>query len=146
MASGYNQARGFLDDFKDFLMKGNVVDLAVAVVIGEAFGKVVTSLMENIITPALLDPALKATNAENLEKLVFPGTAIKYGSFLSSIITFVVISFVIFVLIRSIEAAKRKTARQEALAETSADPAVAAQENLIHSLDRLTRAVESQNR
>jgi large conductance mechanosensitive channel len=145
MANGYNRARGFLDDFKDFIMQGNVVDLAVAVVIGAAFGKIITSLLDDIITPALLSPALKAAGAEDLSKLVVPGTAIKYGSFLSAIISFLVIAFVIFLLIRSLEAAKRKMSRQEAIAEPAADPAAVAQENLINSLDRLTRAVESRN-
>jgi large conductance mechanosensitive channel len=146
MANGYNRARGFLDDFKDFIMKGNVVDLAVAVVIGAAFGKIITSLIDDIITPALLSPALKAAGAEDLSKLVVPGTAIKYGNFLSTVITFLVIAFVIFLLIRALEAAKRKMSRQEALAATAVEPAVLAQENLISSLDRLTRAVESQTR
>jgi large conductance mechanosensitive channel len=143
MANGYGQARGFLSDFREFIMKGNVVDLAVAVVIGAAFGKIITSLMEDIITPALLDPALKAANVKNLADLKI-GEAIKYGNFLSTVLTFIVISFVIFVLIRSLEAAKRKMSRQEAIAETAPDAAVVAQENLINSLNRLTRAVESQ--
>lgn len=147
MANGYNRARGFLDDFKDFIMQGNVVDLAVAVVIGAAFGKIITSLLDDIITPALLKPALDAAGAKDLATLTLPGTAIKYGSFLSSVISFLVIALVIFILIRSLEAAKRKMSRQEAIAETPADPAAVAQENLINSLDRLTRTIESsQNR
>jgi large conductance mechanosensitive channel len=143
MANGYNRARGFLDDFKDFIMKGNVVDLAVAVVIGAAFGKIITSLMDDIITPALLTPALKAAKVENLAELKF-GEAI---NFLSTVLTFLVIAFVIFVLVRSLEAAKRKMSRQEAIADpAAADPAAVAQENLINSLDRLNRTIESQNR
>ncbi len=144
MANGYGQARGFLSDFKEFIMKGSVLDLAVAVIIGAAFGKIVTSLLEDIITPALLKPAMEAAKVDDLAKLSING--IKYGSFLAAVLNFVVIAFVIFILIRSIEAAKRKTQRQEALAETAPDPAVVAQENLINSLDRLTRAVESQTR
>jgi large conductance mechanosensitive channel len=142
MANGYGQARGFLSDFKDFLMKGNVLDLAVAVVIGAAFGKIVTSLLEDVITPALLNPAMEAAGAKDLAQLSING--IKYGSFLAAVLNFIIISFVIFVLVKSVEAAKRKTQRQEALAEPAADPAAVAQENLISSLDRLTRAVESQ--
>ena len=146
MANGYNnRARSFLDDFKDFILQGNVVDLAVAVIIGGAFGKIVTSFVDDIVTPALLSPALKAAGAEDLSKLVVSGTAIKYGNFLSTVITFLIIAFVIFLLVRSLEAAKRKFSRQEALTETPADPALLAQENLIGSLDRLTRAVESRS-
>ncbi|WP_404787709.1 large conductance mechanosensitive channel protein MscL [Altericista sp. CCNU0014] len=144
MANGFGQARGFLSDFKDFIMKGNVLDLAVAVVIGAAFGKIVTSLLEDVIAPALLNPAMEAAGAKDLASLSYNG--IKYGSFLAAVLNFVIIAFVIFVLIKSVEAAKRKTQRQEALAETAPDPAVVAQENLIASLDRLTRAVESQTR
>jgi large conductance mechanosensitive channel len=146
MANGYNRARGILDDFKDFIMKGNVVDLAVAVVIGGAFGKIVTSLLDDIITPALLKPALDAAGQQDLALLTFPGTAIKYGSFLSAVISFLVIALVIFMMVRTLEAAKRKMSRQEAIAEPVPDPAAVAQQNLINALDTLTRAVESQNR
>ena len=144
MANGYGQAKGFLGDFKEFIMKGDVIDLAVAVVIGAAFGKIVTSLLEDVITPALLKPAMEAAGAKDLASLSYDG--IKYGSFLAAVLNFIIIAFVIFVLIKSIEGSKRKMQRQEALAETAPDPAVVAQENLINSLDRLTRAVESQNR
>lgn len=144
MANGYNQARGFLSDFKDFIMKGNVLDLAVAVIIGAAFGKIVTSLLEDIITPALLKPAMEAAKVNDLAALAING--IKYGSFLAAVLNFVVIAFILFVLIKSVEAAKRKTQRQEALAAPAPDAAVVAQENLIASMDRLTRAVESQGR
>jgi large conductance mechanosensitive channel len=144
MANGYNQARGFLGDFKDFIMKGNVLDLAVAVIIGAAFGKIVTSLLEDIITPALLKPAMEAAKVNDLAALSING--IKYGSFLAAVLNFIVIAFVIFLLIKSVEAAKRKTQRQQAIAEPAIDPAVVAQENLIASMDRLTRAVESQGR
>jgi large conductance mechanosensitive channel len=144
MANGYGQARGFLGDFKDFIMKGNVLDLAVAVVIGAAFGKIITSLLEDVITPALLKPAMEAAKVDDLAKLSING--IKYGSFFAAVLNFIIIAFVIFMLVKSVEAAKRKTTRQEALAEPAPDPAVVAQENLIGSLDRLTRAVESQAR
>jgi large conductance mechanosensitive channel len=125
-------------------MQGNVLDLAVAVVIGAAFGKIVTSLLEDIITPALLNPAMKAANVDDLAKLSYEG--IKYGSFLAAILNFLVIAFVIFLLVKSFEAAKRKMVRQQAVEEAAADPTIVAQENLVNSLDRLTRAVESQNR
>ena len=56
-------------EFKDFAFKGNVLDLAVGVIIGAAFGKIVSSLVEDVITPLLLNPVLKATNTENISKL-----------------------------------------------------------------------------
>lgn len=62
---------GFIKDFKDFALKGNVVDLAVAVIIGGAFGAIVSSLVDDVITPLLLTPALKAAHAENLDQLTW---------------------------------------------------------------------------
>lgn len=99
---------GFLKEFKQFAVKGNVVDLAVAVVIGGAFGKIVSSLVDDIITPAILTPALKAANLSNLSELVIPGTAIKYGNFLSQVISFIIIAFALFLIIKGINATKRK--------------------------------------
>ncbi len=104
---------GFFKEFKEFAAKGSVVDLAVGVVIGGAFGKIVTSLVEDIITPALLDPALKAINAENLAALVIPGTAIKYGSFLAAAISFIVVAFALFVMIKGINKLKREAPAEE---------------------------------
>ncbi|MFN3021051.1 large conductance mechanosensitive channel protein MscL [Chryseobacterium sp. TY3] len=98
---------GFIKEFKEFAVKGNVIDLAVGVVIGGAFGKIVTSLVEDIITPAILNPALKAINAENLSQLVVPGTAIKYGNFLSSAISFLVVAFALFLMIKGINKLKK---------------------------------------
>jgi large conductance mechanosensitive channel len=99
---------GFVKEFKDFAIKGNVVDLAVAVVIGGAFGKIVTSLVDDIITPGILTPALKKANLQNLSELVIPGTAIKYGSFLSNIISFFIIALALFVIIKGINSLKKK--------------------------------------
>lgn len=101
-----NSAGGFLRDFQEFLMRGNVVDLAVAVIIGGAFGAVVTSFIEDLVTPLLLNPALQAAGAEDIAALSVNG--IKYGLFLSAVLNFVIISFVIFLMIRAFEKAKRK--------------------------------------
>lgn len=137
----YSQTRGFLSDFGDFIMKGNVLDLAVAVIIGGAFGKIIDSLIADIITPVLLQPAMKQMGVDKVENLSANG--ILYGKFLSAVISFLVISFVIFLLVKSFEAAKRKMARQEALAETPEDPAVTAQKELVSAMNRLTTAVQS---
>lgn len=88
-----------IKEFKAFLFKGNVVDLAVAVIIGAAFGAIVSSLVDDIITPLLLAPALKAAGAEDISKLTWG--AVKYGSFLSSIIKFVVIGAVLFGVVKA---------------------------------------------
>lgn len=92
---------GLLKDFKDFALKGNVVDLAVAVIIGGAFGAIVSSLVDDVITPLLLTPALKAAHAENLDQLSWG--AVKYGKFLSAIIKFTIIAFILFLIIRTMK-------------------------------------------
>jgi large conductance mechanosensitive channel len=137
LQNGRRAAGGFMKDFQAFIMKGNVIDLAVAVVIGGAFGKIVTSLIEDIITPVLLNPALKAANVEDLAKLQING--IKYGVFLASVINFLVIAFVIFMIVRSFEAMKRKEVREEAVAEVKPDP----QERLTLAVERLAEVMES---
>ena len=98
---------GFFKEFKEFAVKGNVIDLAVGVVIGGAFGKIVTSLVEDLITPAILTPALKAANLQNLSELVIPGTAIKYGNFLSAALSFTIVAFALFLMIKGINKLKK---------------------------------------
>jgi large conductance mechanosensitive channel len=97
---------GMIKDFKDFAMKGNVVDLAVGVIIGGAFGSIVTSLVEDIITPVLLKPALTAAGAANIETWA-PG-GVLLGKFIAAVISFIVIAFVLFLIIKGMNAAKKK--------------------------------------
>ncbi len=138
LQNGKRAAGGFIKDFQAFILKGNVIDLAVAVIIGGAFGKIVTSLIEDIITPLLLNPALKAANVQDLAKLQING--IKYGVFIAAVINFLVIALVIFLIIRSFEAAKRKEQREEAAAsEVKPDP----QERLTLAVERLAEVMES---
>ena len=99
---------GFFTEFKEFAVKGNVIDLAVGVIIGGAFGKIITSLVEDVITPAILTPALKAANLNNLAELVVPGTAIKYGNFASAVISFTIVAFSLFLIIKGINKFKKK--------------------------------------
>ncbi len=91
---------GFLKEFKQFALRGNVLDLAVGVIIGAAFGKIVSSLVEDVITPLLLTPALRAVGAADIAQLSWNG--VKYGSFLSAIISFLCIALVLFLLIRGV--------------------------------------------
>ena len=88
-------------------MRGNVIDLAVGVVIGAAFNSIVTSLIDDVITPLLLKPALDAAHLTNLQDLTAFGS-VKYGKFLSAIISFVLTAFVLFVVIKMINASRRK--------------------------------------
>lgn len=91
---------GLVQEFKEFAFKGNVVDLAVAVIIGGAFGKIITSFVDDVITPLLLNPALEAANLKNISELTWNG--VKYGNFLSAIISFLIIAMVLFMLIKAV--------------------------------------------
>ena len=138
---GTQAAGGFLAGFRDFIMRGNVVDLAVAVVIGAAFSKIIDSLVADIITPAILNPAMEAAGAEDLAGLSFNG--IQYGLFLAAVLNFLVIAFCIYVLVQAFEKAKKRIERKEALAEEATDPTVLAQEKLTGAIERLTAVVET---
>jgi large conductance mechanosensitive channel len=98
---------GMISEFKQFAMKGNVVDLAIGVIIGGAFGKIVSSFIEDVITPLLLKPALEAANLSKIEELTALG-GVKYGLFISAVINFVIVAFVLFLLIKGMNAAKKK--------------------------------------
>jgi large conductance mechanosensitive channel len=95
-----------LKEFRDFALRGNVVDLAVAVIIGGAFGTIVSSLVDNVITPLLLTPALKAANAQDLDKLMFG--SVKYGLFLAAVIKFIIIAFILFLIVKGFKAIENK--------------------------------------
>lgn len=109
-----------LKEFKAFAMRGNVIDLAIGVIIGGAFGKIVGSLIDDVITPLLLKPALEAAQLTELQQLTLFGT-VKYGNFLSAVINFVIIAFVLFMIIKGINASKKKEEAAPAPAEPAAD-------------------------
>jgi len=138
-----NGKSSFWSDFRDFITKGNVIDLAIAVVLGGAFGKIIESLVADIIPPAILTPALQAANVDDIENLVIPGTAIHYGLFLSAIINFLVIAFALFLVIRAYKNAEKKLHRQQALEEPAAPDPVAIQQQTADALNRLTDALEA---
>ncbi len=115
----------FLRDFKDFLNRGNVVDLAIAVVIGGAFGKVIDAVV-SLVMGALLEPALKAANVSAI-------SAWPAGAVLVALINFVVISFVVFLIIRALEKLKRSEA------ETTGPDS---QQQLADAANRLATALE----
>ncbi len=96
-----------LKEFKAFAMRGNVIDLAIGVIIGGAFGAIVSSFINDVITPLLLKPALDAAHLSTLEELTVMG-AVKYGKFLAAVINFVIIAFVLFLIIKGINATKKK--------------------------------------
>lgn len=99
-------------DFKEFAMKGNVLDLAVAVIIGGAFGKIVSSLVDNIIMP-LVGLLMGGISFEHLQ-FTFGEAVVAYGSFLQSVLDFLIIAFSIFIFIRLISNLKKKEAEEPA--------------------------------
>jgi len=109
---------GMLKEFKEFAMKGNIVDLAVAVIIGGAFGAIITSFVGDVVTPLLLTPALKAAGVADISQLTWG--AVKYGNFLSAVIKFIFIAFVLFIAVKGINKMKKEEA-PEAPAATPED-------------------------
>jgi len=97
---------GFSKDFKAFIMKGNVMDLAVAVIIGAAFGAIISSLVADIITPLLLTPALNAAHLTDIKELKWGN--VTYGNFLAAVLGFLVIALVIFMIVRAIASMQKK--------------------------------------
>jgi large conductance mechanosensitive channel len=118
---------GFIKEFKDFAMKGNLVDIAVAFVMGGAFGKVITSFTEGVISPliGMIGGADLSKNVWTLKeavtdaagKVVQEGVVVKYGDFITAIINFIIVAFVMFLIIKGINSLKKKEA--EAPAEPS---------------------------
>ena len=107
---------GMIDEFKEFAMKGNVVDLAVGVIMGAAFAPIVSTLVDNIVMPPL-SYVLAGIDFSNLSlKMPTPTTPveIKYGLFLNAIIKFLITAFAIFLLVKAMNAAMRKPAPQPA--------------------------------
>jgi large conductance mechanosensitive channel len=95
-----------LKEFKEFAVRGNVIDLAVAVIIGGAFGKIVTSLVNDVLMP-LIGVAMGGVNFSELT-IVVGDAEIRWGAFVQSIIDFLIIAFVIFLLVRAINRQKRE--------------------------------------
>lgn len=109
---------GMLKEFKDFAMKGNLVDIAVAFVMGGAFGKVVTSFTEGIVSPVigliggsdLTKNMLKLKDAvlDETGKITKEAVYLKWGDFLTAIINFIIVAFVMFLVIKAINSLKKK--------------------------------------
>lgn len=119
---------GFIKEFKEFAMRGNVIDLAVGVIVGASFGKIVTALVDDVIMPPIgyilggIDFANKKIvlqAANELKKI--PEVAIKYGSFINTVIQFLIIAFCVFLLIKFINTLQRKMGEETTKTELSKD-------------------------
>lgn len=103
----------FFKEFKEFALRGNVIDMAVGIVIGAAFGKITTSLVENVIMPPI-GVLISGINFKNLALTVkaasgdAPAVVIKYGEFVNVLLEFIIIAFAIFAVIKFINKLQRK--------------------------------------
>jgi len=138
----------FMEEFKQFIARGNVMDMAVGVIIGGAFGKISTSLVNDVIMPlismliggidfsawklVLKEAVLDASGAE-----LSPAVSVNYGSFLATILDFLIIAFAIFCLIKAINSIHRK--KEEAPAEEPAPPEPSAEEKLLAEIRDLLK-------
>lgn len=125
----------FIKEFKEFAMRGNVIDLAIGVVIGAAFGKIVTSLIDDVLTPLLLKPALEFAHADKIGDLKIFGT-VKYGSFIAALIDFIIVALVLFLIIKAINATKKKQEQ----APLTAPPEPSKQEVLLTEIRDLLKS------
>ena len=118
----------FFNEFKKFAMRGNVMDMAVGIIIGAAFGKIVSSLVEDVIMPPI-GWILGNVDFSDLKLIIVQKSAdaeevaIKYGAFLNTVISFIIVAFAVFILIKAINTLQAKMLKEEADAEAAAAPA-----------------------
>ena len=137
----------FIQDFKAFALKGNVVDMAVGVIIGGAFGKIVTSIVNNVIMPPIgvltggmdftdLKLVLKDAVKEG-DQVVSEAVTLNYGQFIQDVVDFLIIAFCIFLMVKGIAALSRK--KEEKPAEPAPAPEPSAEEKLLTEIRDLLK-------
>ena len=130
---------GFISEFKEFAMKGNVMDMAVGVIIGGAFGKIVSSLVDDILMPLVG----VVTGNVDFTKLQFAfgegdmSAVLKYGNFIQNVVDFLIVAFCIFLMIKGI--AKLTAKKEEAPAEPAPEPEPSAEEKLLSEIRDLLK-------
>ena len=136
----------FLQEFKEFAMRGNVIDMAVGVIIGAAFGKIVTSLVNDVLMPAIgmLTGGINFTDykwviqkgVQDGTEVITPEVAITWGAFVQTIIDFVIIAFCIFIAIKAMNKLKREP---EPVKEEPAVPAAPSEVELLTEIRDLLK-------
>lgn len=140
----------FLQDFKTFAMKGNVIDMAVGVIIGGAFGKIVSSLVANVIMPPIglliggvnftdLKCVMKAAEIGSDGKVIVPAVTLDYGQFLQATFDFIIIAFSIFLFIRILTKLTAKKKEPVVAAPAAAPPAPTKEEVLLTEIRDLLK-------
>lgn len=137
----------FIQDFKAFALKGNVVDMAVGVIIGGAFGKIVTSIVNNIIMPPIgvLTGGMDFTDLKLVlrdavkegDQVVSEAVTLNYGQFIQDVVDFLIIAFCIFLMVKGIAALSRK--KEEKPAEPAPAPEPSAEEKLLTEIRDLLK-------
>lgn len=152
--SAPEKAKGFLGEFKTFIARGNVMDMAVGVIIGGAFGKISTSLVNDVIMPliSVLTGGIDFSNWKIVLKAAVAGAdgaidasteiAIRYGAFLATILDFLIIAFAVFLMIKTINGFhdKMKKQKEAVPAEESAPPEPSNEEKLLTEIRDLLKA------
>ena len=155
MADATKKAKGFIAEFKEFISRGNVMDMAVGVIIATAFGKITTSLVNDVVMPAIgyflggtdltqLNIVLQPEVLDEAGEVVTAAVTIGIGTFLSTIIDFILVALVVFIVIKVMNSAKtkmealRKKEAEEAAAE-AAPPEPSAEEKLLMEIRDLLK-------
>jgi len=133
------RARSFWEDFKDFINRGSLIDLALAVILGGAFGAIVSSFVDDILMPALINPLLAESGGDWRELVIGPGIAI--GNFLGAIINFLIIALTLYFVVKAYEKFQRAVGLET---EEDKDPSI--EEKLNATLERLTNVLEGRVR
>lgn len=107
--------KSFIEEFKQFIMRGNVMDMAVGIIVGAAFTAIVTSLVDDIISPVI--GLLVKVDFNNLVATAM-GVEIKYGAFIMAVINFLIVSFVIFTMVKAINKVKRSPQEEAPASKT----------------------------
>ena len=149
--SSPEKAKGFMGEFKAFIARGNVLDMAVGVIIGGAFGKISTSLVNDVIMPliSVLTGGVDFSNWKIVLKAAVAGAdgaidasteiAIRYGAFLATILDFLIIAFAVFLMLKAINGFHDKLKKQEAPAEKPAPPEPSKEEKLLTEIRDLLK-------
>ncbi len=153
-ASATKKAKGFIEEFKAFISRGNVIDMAVGVIIATAFGKITTSLVNDVVMPAIgyfigssdlsqLNIVLQPEVVNEVGEVVTPAVAIGIGTFLSTIVDFLLVALVVFIFLKVLLSTKskmealRKKEAEEAAEEEAAEPS--AEEKLLTEIRDLLK-------
>ena len=144
------EKKGFITEFKEFVMRGNVMDMAIGVILATAFGKITTSLVNDVFMPFIafifgarnmdaLNIVLRQPVINNAGEVVDPGIVIGFGTFITTIIDFLLVALVVFMVVKSINKARAKAEAKKAAEAAPEEPAGPTQEELLAEIRDLLK-------